>query len=111
MEIETAPAPSVQPSGPPRVLGRVLFPPMSRLLISILCVVALVAGGLSLSAWIAASAPQPVQVAVSDLDPVPVEWVQARRSAVYAVKVIIRPFTQGTCAVHARYPYTGTWLH
>jgi hypothetical protein len=82
VEIETAPAPSVQPSGPPRVLGRVLFPPMSRLLISILCVVALVAGGLSLSAWIAASAPQPVQVAVSDLDPVPVEWVQARRSAV-----------------------------
>ncbi len=67
---------------------------MSRLLLTILCVAALVAGSLSLSAWIVASAPPPIQVAVSDLGPVPVEWVQASRRTVprsVSVQGTLRP--------------------
>jgi len=67
---------------------------MPRFLLSVLCVAALVTGGLSLSAWIVASAPAPAQIAVSDLGPVPVEWVQARRRLVprsVSVQGTLRP--------------------
>lgn len=67
---------------------------MPRFLLSVLCVAALLTGGLSLSAWIVASAPAPAQIAVSDLGPVPVEWVQARRRAVsrsVSVQGTLRP--------------------
>ena len=67
---------------------------MSRFLLSILCIAALVAGTLSLSAWIVASAPPPAQTAVSDLGPVPAEWVEARRQVVprsVSVQGTVRP--------------------
>lgn len=67
---------------------------MSRVLLSVLCAVALLAGGLSLSAWIAASAPAPPQAAVSDPAPVPVQWVRARRRALprrVSVQGTLRP--------------------
>ncbi|HIF42107.1 MAG TPA: HlyD family efflux transporter periplasmic adaptor subunit [Planctomycetes bacterium] len=74
---------------------------MSRFLLSILCVAALVAGSLSLCAWIVASAPPPAQIAVSDLGPVPVEWVQARRRVVprsVSVQGTLRPARTATLA-------------